>query len=203
MPLPYSDMQLLNWAHIENGRISLDGKSVLIDENVLEAAYSEWGLEHPKFHKMDGMAKAATIVVECLLRKHKTLDPDVALVFSTTTSSLDSDMQHEAALRKKLASPAVFVYTLPNIMLGELAIKHKWQGEQICLITPKPDARVLHQQADVLLATGKSRQVIIGHVDVGMGQTSAYAAILSNGHQDARNRLTFADLKKNIDQCLS
>lgn len=48
------------------------------------------------------------------------------------SASLDSDRRHQAIIDAGDgcgASPAVFVYTLPNIMLGQVAIKHGLKGE--------------------------------------------------------------------------
>jgi hypothetical protein len=51
---------------------------------------------------------------------------------------MDVDEKFEAS-RTELASPALFVYTLPNIMLGEICIRNQFKGEQMCTLSEQLD----------------------------------------------------------------
>ena len=62
------------------------------------------------------------------------------MVFANSNSSLDVDIKHNASIADKekyFPKPAVFVYTLPNIMLGELSIRHLLRGENIFFVSEK------------------------------------------------------------------
>ena len=48
-------------------------------------------------------------------------------------------------------SPALLVYTLPNIVTGEIAIKHKITGENSFFIEPTFNAELLHNYTELLL----------------------------------------------------
>jgi hypothetical protein len=59
-----------------------------------------------------------------------------ALVFANRSSSLDTDFKYQESINSQenyFPSPAVFVYTLPNICVGEISIKHKMQTENAFL----------------------------------------------------------------------
>lgn len=106
--------------------------------------YRHLDVEYPKFHKMDALAKMAFLATELL---GQTCDltawgeDDLALIFANSHSSHDTDMRFiESYTEKGNPGPSLFVYTLPNILTGELAIRHKWYGESIFFILEKFDA---------------------------------------------------------------
>lgn len=80
---------------------------------------------YPKFHKMDLLCKVSLLCVRKLMNETgtDTLGQTDILAF-TKDGCLVSDMAHAGMITEgeRLASPAVFVYTLPNILTGELAI---------------------------------------------------------------------------------
>jgi 3-oxoacyl-[acyl-carrier-protein] synthase-1 len=89
-----------------------------------------------KFFKMDDLSKLGYIGALALTRNFPEIDnfpPEKrALFFANSSSSLASDLRHMAAIGREddlLASPAIFVYTLPNTVLGEISIKNRFKGE--------------------------------------------------------------------------
>jgi hypothetical protein len=61
----------------------------------------------------------------------------VATVLQTHNGCYESDLAYSTP--GALPSPSKFVYTLPNIMLGEIAIKHGLKGEQLCMMAEQAD----------------------------------------------------------------
>ena len=104
-----------------------------------EDIYRGLGYNYPKFFKMDVLCKWAWLGAEALLRKEKgtlydAADKDkTAIVIATKHGCLTVDKRYQETLNT-IPSPALFVYTLPNIMLGELCIRHGFKGEQLCLV---------------------------------------------------------------------
>lgn len=103
------------------------------------AFYHALGCSYPKFFKMDSLCKWAWIGVEALLRKpeggwhYDGLDKKcIAVALATRDGCLEVDHRFSESIGH-IASPALFVYTLPNIMLGEICIRHGFTGEQLCL----------------------------------------------------------------------
>ena len=62
-------------------------------------------------------------------------------------------------------SPAIFVYTLPNICLGEISIKHQLKSENSFFIFEEFNSEFTVNYADILLNTKKADQVLCGWVD--------------------------------------
>ena len=60
------------------------------------------------------------------------------------------------------ASPAVFVYTLPNVVSGEICIRHKIQGENTFFITEAYQPEKLERYARIVMQKGKLNYCIIG-----------------------------------------
>src|SRR5690606_41290579 len=85
---------------------------------------------------MDALSKLAFMASEMVLRDEE--NKNTALVFANRSSSLDTDMKYQESISSAenyFPSPAVFVYTLPNICLGEISIRHQLQTENAFLVT--------------------------------------------------------------------
>jgi hypothetical protein len=117
----------------------------------IRAAYKHFNTDYPKFFKMDTLSKLGFMSVEILLKdlelgKHYAPDR-VGLILTNASSSLEVDEKHQDSIRDRLnyfPSPSNFVYTLPNIMAGEAAIRHVLRGENTVLISKGFDARLIH-----------------------------------------------------------
>ena len=97
-----------------------------------------------KFFKMDDLSKLGSTGASFLIRNNPWLD-DVppnckGLFMANFSSSLNTDVKHQRIIEidgDSMASPAVFVYTLPNIVLGEICIEHRFMGENTFFIMPE------------------------------------------------------------------
>ncbi|MDM1043672.1 3-oxoacyl-ACP synthase [Myroides sp. 1354] len=136
----------------------------------LKRIYKEKTMEYPKFFKMDLLSKLAFIGAEMLLVSSHTDEPiyDTALYLSNATSSLDTDIKHSASIVDATAyypSPAVFVYTLANICLAEISIRHRLQGENAFFMSPTYDADMMYNYATYALQTNRATKALCGWVD--------------------------------------
>ncbi|WP_321539372.1 hypothetical protein [Flavobacterium piscinae] len=91
---------------------------------------------------MDNLSKLAFLASEVLLSEQIIAEAEnnVALVFANRSSSLDTDVKFQQSIDDKenyYPSPAVFVYTLPNICVGEISIKHQLKSENAFLCLKK------------------------------------------------------------------
>lgn len=113
-----------------NGNLVLNTQE---EENTFKSAYQHLGVEYPKFYKMDVLSKMAFIGTELILPffpKDVDLENDLQLIFANSSASQNTDNLFVESYEKLTnPSPSLFVYTLPNIVTGELCIRHKWTGE--------------------------------------------------------------------------
>jgi hypothetical protein len=150
------------------GELAYEKKSGSLDD-FLESAFSALSITYPKFYKMDRLSKLGFLATEFLVRDSQLMQrykpQQVALVLSNAHASLDTDL-HYFQSTKSVASPALFVYTLTNIVAGELCIRHGITGENAFFVCPQFDAAQLCDYVDLVLATEKTGACIAGWVDV-------------------------------------
>ncbi|MHA4739347.1 hypothetical protein [Dyadobacter sp. MSC1_007] len=138
--------------------------------------YKQQELAYPKFYKMDMLSQAGFLASELIKRAIPTLtaaynDDEIALVFANRSSSAETDQRFINSYEHNGApSPSLFVYTLPNIVLGEIAILNKWYGENMFAVLPKfaPDFYLDYLQ--ILHAAG-SKAILCGWLEVTQTQT--------------------------------
>ncbi len=130
----------------------------------LKEAYNFFQISYPKFFKMDRISKLG-ILASDLLFQQNIQDNNTALIFANSTSSLNTDKIHQNAINQ-IVSPSVFVYTLPNIVLGEISIKHKLQSENAFFISETFDPDLLYNYSNVILQSGKAKNAVCGWIDL-------------------------------------
>jgi len=131
-------------------------KHVFIEKNWLKEGYKFARLDYPRFYKMDELSQMTILAAEQLKTtgcwKHLS-DSGVDLLFANAHASNQTDSKFIESYEKKgNPSPSLFVYTLPNVAMGELARYYKWHGEQAFFIAPEfgtknPFAERLYQLA--------------------------------------------------------
>ncbi|MFV0144291.1 3-oxoacyl-ACP synthase [Empedobacter falsenii] len=127
-------------------------------------------IDYPKFYKMDNQSKLAFLAAEIILKGENTLNEnqEIALVFANRNSSLDSDLKHQKSIQSTdeiFPSPAVFVYTLANICLGEVSIRHHLKTENAFFISSNFDEDRLKKYANYLIIKNKAKKVVLAWVD--------------------------------------
>ncbi len=133
------------------------------------SVYEHFGFNYPRFYKMDNLCKLGWLSAEILLDgsfdKSLYQPEDIGLLMANRSSSLDTDIRYFETL-KTMASPALFVYTLPNIVLGEICIRHQFKGENDFFIFDSFNAGFIQQYAAHLFATGAWQACICGWIEI-------------------------------------
>lgn len=158
---------------IDRGFVFKDGKQIFENKKpdvigFLLSIYQHLQLNYPKFYKMDNLSKLGWLACEVLLRDSYQRDvyhpEEIGLVLTNDNSSLDNDIKYlESA--KEIASPSLFVYTLPNIVIGEICIRNNFKGEHAFFIQDTFDTDFLEQQVNYLLNNNILQACICGWVD--------------------------------------
>lgn len=141
---------------IRNDRIILNGEVVYQgNENspgeFFTSAYRYFNITYAKFFKMDNLCKLGFLASELLLRGKNLTEvytgDEVGLLLSNAGSSIDTDRNHQKTISKRgdyFPSPSVFVYTLANIVIGEICIRHKLFGESLFMIEKEFEPKRLY-----------------------------------------------------------
>ena len=57
------------------------------------------------------------------------------------------------------------MYTLPNIVLGEIAIRHKWYGEQLCTVSETPNLELIASIINSMVSANKADAIMYINLD--------------------------------------
>jgi hypothetical protein len=164
---------ITTYCAISKNTVSKDGVH-LFENNAdlsdfLTNAYHHFELNYPKFYKMDSLSKLGWLAAEVLLKDNFQKDNyqpvEVGVILANANSSLDDDIKYWDSV-KTMASPALFVYTLPNIVIGEICIRNHFKGEQALYIQSEFNASFIAQQVGYLLDQDILQACICGWVDV-------------------------------------
>lgn len=160
---------------IQNNEIVLNGETIFKIEptdftDFAKQAYRNFEIQYPKFFKMDALSKLAFLGSELLLSPITTGEQqnNIALVLANKSASLDTDVKHQESISDKenyFPSPAVFVYTLPNICLGEISIRHQLKSENSFFIFDAFNTEFMSNYSDILLNSNKADMVLCGWVE--------------------------------------
>jgi hypothetical protein len=165
---------ITQYAHICNCTLIRQGEVIYKNSegtlnDFLEGAFRELSVSYPKFYKMDPSSKLGFLGAEMVLADpmiRNTYRPEqVALVLANAHGSLDTDMRYFEST-KTMASPALFVYTLPNIVAGEICIRHGIKGENAFFVWPAFDALQMCNYVEIVMASEKTQACVAGWVDV-------------------------------------
>ncbi|NOY49646.1 MAG: 3-oxoacyl-ACP synthase [Chlorobi bacterium] len=179
------------YCHIKNNKVFLDGKLVFSDDEVhdikpfLKSVYRFLKPAYNKFFKMDEISKLAYLCSEYLLQDVDLSafnKDDIAIVLSNSDSTSITDQNHQNSISKEggfFPSPSIFVYTLPNIMIGEISIRHKLKGENAFFIVENFDAGLLTNHINNLYLTRKAKVFIAGWVNINNDSYEAFLFLLS------------------------
>ena len=155
--------------------VEVDGRRLDIEghgKDLLTAVYRQHVGDYPKFYKMDGLSRLGFVASELLLqaegRERFVACDDRAVIFFNHSSSISADRKYLESIADPenfFPSPSVFVYTLPNIVTGEIAIRNHYFGETSFYILPE---RSESQMESILRAScldPTTRSILTGWLD--------------------------------------
>ncbi len=179
-------LNIKSWCSIDGRRTVCDGRELFCAEGAtpreyLVALYRHLGVDYPKFFKMDLLSMGGVLASEILFAGHRPDPHSTALVFANSASSLEKDREFQStiATTEYFPSPAVFVYTLPNIVLGEISIRHGLHGDNIFLVSERFDARAVTAYLEGAVAEGVAKEALVGWLEADGGKLDVRAALVA------------------------
>ena len=155
--------------------VKLNGISINHAEQgnaLLTELYRAYIGDYPKFFKMDTLSKLGFVASEMLLKdegKERFVSrEDRAVVLFNKTASLQADTNYQATIQEPenfFPSPAAFVYTLPNIVTGEIAIRNKYYGETSFIVVESCDAHIMARQLMNAFQDPMTQSILGGWLD--------------------------------------
>lgn len=171
---------ILDQQKIWEGKEELGEQEGQEHHSLLTSLYKQMIGNYPKFYKMDGLSRLGFVASEILLNaekgeteeerkeeERKNLE-ERAIIFFNHSSSIASDRNYKESIKDKdnyFPSPSIFVYTLPNIVTGEIAIRNHFHGETSFFILPDKDERLMKEILQASCRDAQSKSFLTGWID--------------------------------------
>jgi hypothetical protein len=176
----------------KNGKFVFENKDADV-HSFLISIYQYLEVNYPKFYKMDNLSKLGWLASEILLKDEHIKDnyrpEETGIVISNADSSLDTDLKYFETV-KDMPSPALFVYTLPNIMIGEISIRNNFKGENAFFIFEQFDADFIEQYVSNLLNNNNLQVCICGWVELLKEEYKAALFLVEKVKREGSNLFT-------------
>ena len=157
------------WEGNQNANEKLEEQEGAGHHSLLTSLYRQMIGNYPKFYKMDGLSRLGFVASEILLNAEKgETDKERAIIFFNHSSSIASDRNYKESINDKdnyFPSPSIFVYTLPNIVTGEIAIRNHFHGETSFFILPDKDERMMEEILQASCRDAQSKSFLTGWID--------------------------------------
>ncbi len=149
----------------------------------LISLYRYLDINYARFYKMDNLSRLGWLASEVLLKdsfNNEDYQPeDIALVLSNANASLDTDLRYMNSVNDT-PSPSVFVYTLPNIVTGEICIRNGFKGENAFFISEQFDSGFIESYVNDLFDSNVVKACICGWVELLGDDYKAFLFLIEN-----------------------
>jgi len=166
----------------KNDKLILDYSETKELNKFLKAIYKLLGMKYMKFFKMDSLSKMGLVGAELLLEQNPLMEKyqaeEIAVVLANASASLDVDRKYYKTIKDAdnyFPSPGLFVYTLPNIVLGEICIRNGFKGENAFFVQKELDSNFIYKYNEDLLLQKDQNAIISGWIEV---NESSYKAVM-------------------------
>ena len=139
---------------------------------MLKELYLRYMGDYPKFYKMDPLCRLGLVAAELLVQSEGEERParrtDRAVILVGSSASIVSDKAFLETVQDPEAcypSPSIFVYTLPNIVAGEIAMRNHYHGETAYYVLPHKDWHYIHRLVAHTLSDPAIHSVLGGWID--------------------------------------
>jgi hypothetical protein len=130
---------------------------------------------------MDNQSKLGMMAAELLLAGNSFLQKysgeEVGVVLSNAVASADADQAYYETIADPanyFPGPALFVYTLPSMVTGEICIKYKIKGENAFFISEDFNPDLLYSYIDHLLKSKVTKACLGGWINYDADQSDAF-----------------------------
>jgi hypothetical protein len=169
----------------------------------LKSLYGRIGSDYRKFHKMDALSKLGFLSSELLLAgfDRETPKEDMGIILFNRSASLEADVKFQQTIRRRddfFPSPSDFVYTLPNIVMGEIAIRNKIHGETVFYVLPEFQGQRIHEIIEDALTFSGMNRLLAGWTDVDgfSGTLNCGMLLCQKEEKGALSRLNLQNINK-------
>jgi len=191
-----------DYCKIRGNKIIINDNTEFFEENYsnfgnfIKTIYKSTQINYPKFYKMDDLCKLAFVTSELILKcnnlSNKYKPDEISVIISNSCSTIETDTNYYNTIKDNsnyFPSPSVFVYTLPNITIGEVCIKNHFMGENIFFISEKFDSEFISSYVNNILDNNKAQACICGWVEYNKDNYESFLYIAEKNTDENNNKL--------------
>lgn len=141
-------------------------------DNIITYLYKSYMNDYPKFYKMDKLARLGFVAAQMLIIKEMKTDEqhenERAVMLFNHSSSICADLCFLESIKDKVhffPSPSAFIYTLPNVVAGEIAIKNHYHGETGFFVLDSKNMQLIYDVVLSSMSNADMESVIFGWVN--------------------------------------
>ncbi|WP_346235945.1 hypothetical protein ABDK00_017965 [Niabella insulamsoli] len=188
-----NDLYITQAVCIKEGKLVHNNLEIALNrpenKDFFQVLYDELEIDYPRFFKMDAMGKLGIAAGHLLLKDFAIniyQTEELGIVLSNRSGSIEADVNYfESA--KTFPSPSLFVYTLPNIVIGEISIRYGFKGENAFFISEQFNAEWMVFYVNDLMENRGIRACICGWIDVQDGQYDVRLFLIEKGKNNGLN----------------
>ena len=166
-------MRIERYVHMTSSEACLDGKRLetsSIGSSLLSELYRSYMGDYPKFFKMDMLCKLGVVAAELLVSgDNSRFEPreDRAVLLFSKSGPLLNDMHYEKTTLAEdyFPSPSLFVYTLANIVTGEISIRNKYKGDTTAFELVEFDPQAIADNVEAAFEDKVTSSAVCGWVE--------------------------------------
>jgi len=152
----------------KNGKLLYVNKDTDVTGFLL-LVYDRFDIKYSRFYKMDNLCKLGWLASEILLKDSYKKDnyraQDIGLILSNANSSLDTDQKYMESVND-IPRSSLFVYTLPNVVTGEICIRNNFKGEDAFFVFDCFNASFIESYVNNLLDNNVLQACICGWIEL-------------------------------------
>lgn len=155
--------------------VKVDGRELPVEEvgaSRITEIYKRYITDYPKFYKMDMLCRLGFVASELLLKLEKEENDsnhgNRGVILFNRSSSVLSDIKYIDSIKDKddfFPSPSIFVYTLPNIVTGEIALRNHYNGETSLYILDERNEEMMNSIISASFLDLSTESILTGWLD--------------------------------------
>lgn len=170
-----TELAVTHRVHLTPHSVEVDGEkqeTTSVGDALLTELYKTKVGGYARFYKMDSLCRLGFVASELLLQaegetRFEARDNRAVILFGRA-SSLASDKKYFHSLtdtENYQPGPSVFVYTLPNIVTGEIALRNHYHGETSYYALGRKDEAQMREVTQSALIDTTTQSILCGWVD--------------------------------------
>ena len=184
-------MKISSYSKIGSRQVTLNHQCIAVPQTSNSwyvDIYHALQIDYPKFFKMDTLSKMGFLMAEMVFQSvfsdRESVKDQVAIVCCNSQASLETDRKYcqTVATNDAFPSPSLFVYTLPNLVAGEIAIRNHVLSETSFFVEKQFDADCLLSIAEMSFQDRQIKYVFLSWYDA----SQAVSYMIENSEEDNR-----------------